>query len=128
VEEGCLSFAPLAAEKESPTSSGSYSWMEASWLQPGTTLAQAFRGFLTGRPLHQRTTNFLHGLQLHQDYCGQKDFSTWAGKAMGPHNKARLLGVSGPWLLGHSIRFWVSREDPIGRSWGRTGMVCAFGE
>ncbi|XP_073921846.1 cytosolic phospholipase A2 delta isoform X2 [Castor canadensis] len=64
--------------KDKVGNTGSYSWMEASWLQPGTTLAQAFRGFLTGRPLHQRTTNFLHGLQLHQDYCGQKDFSTWA--------------------------------------------------
>ncbi|XP_058146051.1 cytosolic phospholipase A2 delta [Dasypus novemcinctus] len=65
-------------EKEPPASSGTSSWLEASWLQPGTALAQAFKGFLTGRPLHQRSPNFLQGLQLHRDYCGQKDFSTWA--------------------------------------------------
>ncbi|XP_040824375.1 cytosolic phospholipase A2 delta [Ochotona curzoniae] len=51
---------------------------EASWLQPGTALAQAFKGFLTGRPLHQHSANFLQGLQLHQDYCNHQDFSTWA--------------------------------------------------
>ncbi|XP_012504584.1 PREDICTED: cytosolic phospholipase A2 delta [Propithecus coquereli] len=65
-------------EKEPPASSGTSSWLDALWLQPGTALAQAFKGFLTGRPLHQRSPNFLRGLQLHQDYCSQKDFSTWA--------------------------------------------------
>ncbi|XP_062946135.1 cytosolic phospholipase A2 delta [Cynocephalus volans] len=64
-------------EKEPPASSGT-SWLETSWLQPGTALAQAFKGFLTGRPLHQCSSNFLQGLQLHQDYRSQKDFSTWA--------------------------------------------------
>lgn len=39
-----------------------------------------FKGFLTDRPLYQHSSNFLRGLQLHQDYCAQKDFSTWAGK------------------------------------------------
>ncbi|XP_037690160.1 cytosolic phospholipase A2 delta [Choloepus didactylus] len=65
-------------EKEAPASPGTASCLEASWLQPGTALAQAFKGFLTGRPLHQHSPNFLLGLQLHQDYCGQKHFSTWA--------------------------------------------------
>ncbi|XP_030669658.1 cytosolic phospholipase A2 delta [Nomascus leucogenys] len=65
-------------EKEPLTTSGTSSWLEASWLQPGTALAQAFKGFLTGRPLHQRSPNFLQGLQLHQDYCSNKYFSTWA--------------------------------------------------
>ncbi|ELW48126.1 Cytosolic phospholipase A2 delta, partial [Tupaia chinensis] len=64
-------------EKNPPASSGASSWLK-NWLQPGTALAQAFQGFLTGRPLHHRSSNFLRGLQLHQDYCGQKDFSTWA--------------------------------------------------
>ncbi|XP_004687613.1 PREDICTED: cytosolic phospholipase A2 delta [Condylura cristata] len=65
--------------EEPPTSSsGTSSWLKASWLQPGTALAKAFKGFLTGRPLHQHSSNFLRGLQLHQDYCGQKGFSTWA--------------------------------------------------
>uniref|UniRef100_H0V7K4 Phospholipase A2 n=1 Tax=Cavia porcellus TaxID=10141 RepID=H0V7K4_CAVPO len=49
-----------------------------SWLQPGTALARAFKGFLTRRPLCHHGANFLHGLQLHQGYYGQKDFSTWA--------------------------------------------------
>ncbi|EHH63006.1 Cytosolic phospholipase A2 delta [Macaca fascicularis] len=65
-------------EKEPLTSLETCSWLEASWLQPGTALAQAFKGFLTGRPLHQRSPNFLQGLQLHQDYCSHKGFSTWA--------------------------------------------------
>eukprot|EP00071_Canis_lupus_P035102 XP_022268659.1 cytosolic phospholipase A2 delta [Canis lupus familiaris] len=50
----------------------------SSWLEPGTALAKAFKGFLTSRPLHQHSCNFLRGLQLHQDYCSHKDFSTWA--------------------------------------------------
>ncbi|XP_006883281.1 PREDICTED: cytosolic phospholipase A2 delta [Elephantulus edwardii] len=64
-------------EKESSVS-GTSSYLDTSWLQPGTALAQAFNGFLKSRPLHQRSPNFLHGLQLHQDYRGQKNFSTWA--------------------------------------------------
>uniref|UniRef100_A0A8C6W967 Phospholipase A2 n=2 Tax=Nannospalax galili TaxID=1026970 RepID=A0A8C6W967_NANGA len=64
--------------EETLTSSGTSSCVEASWLQPGTALAKAFKGFLTGRPFHQCSANFLHGLQLHRDYCDQKDFSTWA--------------------------------------------------
>ncbi|XP_057578411.1 cytosolic phospholipase A2 delta isoform X2 [Hippopotamus amphibius kiboko] len=64
--------------EEPPASSGTSSWPEALWLQPGTALAQTFKGFLTSRPLYQRSSNFLRGLQLHQDYCAQKDFSTWA--------------------------------------------------
>ncbi|KAM9093632.1 LOW QUALITY PROTEIN: cytosolic phospholipase A2 delta [Megaptera novaeangliae] len=64
--------------EEPPPSSGTSSGPEASWLQPGTALAQTLKGFLTNRPLYQRSSNFLQGLQLHQDYCAQKDFSTWA--------------------------------------------------
>uniref|UniRef100_A0A673UF46 Phospholipase A2 n=1 Tax=Suricata suricatta TaxID=37032 RepID=A0A673UF46_SURSU len=63
---------------ESPACVRTSSCLEASWLQPGTMLAKAFKGFLTGRPLHQHSFNFLQGLQLHQDYCSQRDFSTWA--------------------------------------------------
>ncbi|XP_028710297.1 cytosolic phospholipase A2 delta isoform X2 [Peromyscus leucopus] len=58
--------------------SASAGCVEASWLQPGTALAQAFKGFLNGRPFHQRSANFLRGLQLHRDYRNQQDFSTWA--------------------------------------------------
>ncbi|XP_011816447.1 PREDICTED: cytosolic phospholipase A2 delta [Colobus angolensis palliatus] len=65
-------------EKEPLTSLETSLCLEASWLQPGTALAQAFKGFLTGRPLHQCSPNFLQGLQLHQDYCSHKGFSTWA--------------------------------------------------
>ncbi|KAM6181714.1 cytosolic phospholipase A2 delta [Erethizon dorsatum] len=65
-------------EKEPRDCLRTSSWMDSSWLQPGTALARAFKGFLTGRPLCHRGANFLHGLQLHQGYYGQKDFSTWA--------------------------------------------------
>ncbi|KAL6035826.1 hypothetical protein STEG23_005223, partial [Scotinomys teguina] len=64
--------------RNSEEPSGSAGCVEASWLQPGTALAQAFKGFLNDRPFHQRSANFLHGLQLHRDYRNQKDFSTWA--------------------------------------------------
>nr|XP_033707429.1 cytosolic phospholipase A2 delta isoform X5 [Tursiops truncatus] len=64
--------------EESPPSSGTSSGPEALWLQPGTALAQMLKGFLTSRPLYQHSSNFLQGLQLHQDYRAQKDFSTWA--------------------------------------------------
>ncbi|KAK1338963.1 hypothetical protein QTO34_019632 [Cnephaeus nilssonii] len=64
--------------EEPPASVRTSSWLEASWLQPGTALAQAFQGVLTGRPLCQHSSNFLQGLQLHQDYRSQEEFSTWA--------------------------------------------------
>ncbi|XP_016067780.1 PREDICTED: cytosolic phospholipase A2 delta [Miniopterus natalensis] len=64
--------------EDPPASLKTSSWLEALWLQPGTALAQAFKGFLTGRLLYQHSSNFLQGLQLHQDYCNQKAFSTWA--------------------------------------------------
>ncbi|XP_028622678.1 cytosolic phospholipase A2 delta [Grammomys surdaster] len=66
------------SEKEFSASAGTSSGVEAPWLEPGTALAQAFKGFLTSRPSHQQSANFLHGLQLHRDYCNQRDFSTWA--------------------------------------------------
>lgn len=79
------------AEEEFSASAGTSSSVEAPWLQPGTALAQAFKGFLTGRPFHQRTANFLHGLQLHRDYCNHRDFSTWAGKDHGHVSLAGFL-------------------------------------
>lgn len=85
--------------EEPVASSRTSSWPEALWLQPGTALAQAFKGFLTGRLLYQHSSNFLQGLQLHQDYRDQKDFSTWAGKVyylMSPGKKVGLLGTDGP--------------------------------
>ncbi|EDL27985.1 phospholipase A2, group IVD [Mus musculus] len=36
-------------------------------------------GLVLESKLHgQRSANFLHGLQLHRDYCNQRHFSTWA--------------------------------------------------
>lgn len=67
--------------EEPPASLRTSSWLEAWWLQPRTALAQAFKGILTGRLLCQHSSNFLQGLQLHQDYRSQEEFSTWAGKA-----------------------------------------------
>lgn len=101
--------------EDTPASLRTSSQLEALWLQPGTALAKAFKGFLTGRPLHQHSPNFLQGLQLHQDYSNQKDFSIWAGKGhcrLSLSNKVRLPGGDGPWqgpaevLGGHSIQFW----------------------
>lgn len=80
------------------------SWLEASWLQPGTALAKAFKGLLTGRPFYQHSCNFLRGLQLHRNYYSQKDFSTWAGKS--PHH--------------------VSLENKLGLP-GRTGTIVRTG-
>ncbi|XP_076983666.1 cytosolic phospholipase A2 delta [Tamandua tetradactyla] len=59
-----------STDKQPPASSGTSPGLGAVW--------GPLRGFLTGRPLHQHSPNFLHGLQLHKDYRGQKDFSTWA--------------------------------------------------
>ncbi|XP_036301079.1 cytosolic phospholipase A2 delta [Pipistrellus kuhlii] len=64
--------------EEPPASSRTASGLEASWLQPGTALAQALKGVLTGRPLCQHSPNFLQGLQLHRDYRGREEFSAWA--------------------------------------------------
>ncbi|XP_048188503.1 cytosolic phospholipase A2 delta [Perognathus longimembris pacificus] len=74
----CLQDKIQNAEKQPAGSSGGASQAEGSWLQPGTALAQAFRGFLTRRPLHQRSANFLRGLQMHRDYRAHEAFSTWA--------------------------------------------------
>ncbi|KAM7159403.1 cytosolic phospholipase A2 delta isoform 2-T2 [Molossus nigricans] len=63
---------------DAPASLRTSAQLQALWLQPGTALAKAFKGFLTGRPLHQHSPNFLQGLQLHQDYSEQRGFSTWA--------------------------------------------------
>nr|XP_040131499.1 cytosolic phospholipase A2 delta isoform X1 [Ictidomys tridecemlineatus] len=71
-------------EKAPVASSATSSWMESSWLKSGSALAQAFKGFLTNRPLHQCEANFLHGLQLHRDYCNQKGFSTWSDFQLDP--------------------------------------------
>lgn len=70
-----------------------------SWLQPGTALARAFKGFLTRRPLCHHGANFLHGLQLHQGYYGQKDFSTWAGKNYGPVPPVELWTPRWVWAM-----------------------------
>lgn len=87
--------------EDAPASLRPSSWLQDSWLQPGTALARAFKGFLTGRLLYQRSSNFLQGLQLHRDYCDQKDFSTWAGKGhchISLCIGVRLPGGDGPGL------------------------------
>ncbi|XP_053521887.1 cytosolic phospholipase A2 delta isoform X2 [Artibeus jamaicensis] len=72
----------LERKEDAPASLRTSSWLEDLWLQPGTALTRALKGFLTGRPLSQNSSNFLQGLQLHQDYFDQKDFSTWAGRRL----------------------------------------------
>lgn len=115
--------------EESPASSKTSSWLEASWLQPGTALARAFKGLLTDRPLHQHSCNFLRGLQLHQDYRSQKDFSTWAGKGLRRVSQVTSLGSQGgdgmwlglaeDWGGGcHSIPFWGWPAEGLGKGWG----------
>lgn len=123
---------PMSASlgsEESPPSSGTSSGLEALWLQPGTALAQMLKGFLTSRPLYQHSSNFLQGLQLHQDYRAQKDFSTWAGKGhchVSPGNKVGLLGGDGPWL-GLAEAWGVPASTPgvwlgggLGKGWAGT--------
>uniref|UniRef100_A0A5F8GTQ9 Phospholipase A2 n=1 Tax=Monodelphis domestica TaxID=13616 RepID=A0A5F8GTQ9_MONDO len=74
-----LSFSVSLATEKEPLGSRGTSWIEMSWLQPRAALHKALQGLLTGRPLHHRCHNFLRGLHLHQDYCGQRNFCTWSG-------------------------------------------------
>lgn len=124
----CLSLSP----EESPASLTTSSWLEASWMEPGTALAKAFKGFLTSRPLHQHSCNFLRGLQLHQDYCSHKDFSTWAGKSPCPvslGNKLGLLvGVEGWTMVRTGRGLGGAKASPSGLasrgSWEGLSGVC----
>lgn len=84
----------VTLDAEPSASAGTSSCEDAQWLQPGTALAQAFKGCLTSRLFYQRSTNFLYGLQLHRDYRNQNDFSTWAGK---DHGHVSLQGQAPGW-------------------------------
>lgn len=99
----------LDTEEEFSASAGSSSAVDAPWLESGTALAQALKGFLTGRPFHQRSANFLHGLQLHRDYCNQKDFSIWAGKDHG-HVSPQGQGPGWGWVVADSWQRFVRRS------------------
>ncbi|KAM9201707.1 cytosolic phospholipase A2 delta isoform 1-T1 [Dugong dugon] len=112
-------------EKEPPACSETSSYLEASWLQPGTALAQAFKGFLENRPLHQCSPNFLHGLQLHQDYYGQKDFSTWADCQL-DRNPGQLT-VQEPQLCLVDTGYFINTSCPsMFRPGRRLDLILSF--
>ncbi|XP_041601372.1 cytosolic phospholipase A2 delta [Vulpes lagopus] len=96
--------------EESPASLTTSSWLEASWMEPGTALAKAFKGFLTSRPLHQHSCNFLRGLQLHQDYCSHKDFSTWADCQL--DSTPGQLTPQEPWLCLVDVGYFLNTSCP----------------
>ncbi|XP_045628443.1 cytosolic phospholipase A2 delta [Ursus americanus] len=111
--------------EESPASSKTSSWLEASWLQPGTALARAFKGLLTDRPLHQHSCNFLRGLQLHQDYRSQKDFSTWADCQL--DSTASQLTPQEPQLCLVDAGYFLNTSCPsMFRSGRRLDLILAF--
>eukprot|EP00069_Balaena_mysticetus_P002164 bmy_15848T0 len=116
--------ASLGSE-EPPPSSGTSSGPESLWLQPGTALAQTLKGFLTNRPLYQRSSNFLQGLQLHQDYCAQKDFSTWADCQV--DSSAGQLTPQEPQLCLVDAAFFLNTSCPsMFRPGRRLDLILSF--
>nr|XP_045012930.1 cytosolic phospholipase A2 delta [Jaculus jaculus] len=113
------------SEKQPPASWGTSSCVEASWLQPGTALAQALKGILTGRPLHQRSANFLHGLQLHRDYRVQKDFSTWA-EGQVDSNPSQLTPQAPQLCLVDAAYFINSSCPSMFRPGRRVDLILSF--
>ncbi|KAB0395439.1 hypothetical protein E2I00_005242, partial [Balaenoptera physalus] len=98
---------------------------EALWFQPGTALAQTLKGFLTNRPLYQRSSNFLQGLQLHQDYCAQKDFSTWADRQV--DSSAGQLTPQEPQLCLVDAGYFLNTSCPsMFRPGRRLDLILSF--
>ncbi|KAL1786346.1 cytosolic phospholipase A2 zeta [Sigmodon hispidus] len=115
-----------AQKSEEPSASaGTSSCVEASWLQPGTALAQAFKGFLNGRPFHQCSSNFLHGLQMHRDYHNQKDFSTWADCHL--DNTPNQLTPQDPHLCLVDAGYFINNSCPsMFRTGRQVDLILSF--
>nr|XP_048315772.1 LOW QUALITY PROTEIN: cytosolic phospholipase A2 delta [Myodes glareolus] len=112
--------------EEPSASAGTSSCVDASWLQPGTALAQAFKGFLNGRPLYQRSANFLHGLQLHRGYRNQKDFSTWADCHL--DNAPNQLTPQDTQLCLVDAAYFINNSCPsMFRSGRQVDLILSFG-
>uniref|UniRef100_A0A452G7Q8 Phospholipase A2 n=1 Tax=Capra hircus TaxID=9925 RepID=A0A452G7Q8_CAPHI len=108
-----------------PASSGTSSWPEALWMQPGTALAQTFKGFLTSRPLYQHSSNFLRGLQMHKDYCAQKDFTTWADCR--PDSSPNQLTPQEPQLCLVDAGYFINTSCPaMFRPGRRLDLIISF--
>uniref|UniRef100_A0A8C6D6V3 Phospholipase A2 n=1 Tax=Moschus moschiferus TaxID=68415 RepID=A0A8C6D6V3_MOSMO len=108
-----------------PASSGTSSWPETLWMQPGTALAQMFKGFLTSRPLYQHSSNFLWGLQMHKDYCAQKDFTTWADCQ--PDSSPNQLTPQEPQLCLVDAGYFINTSCPaMFRAGRRLDLIISF--
>ncbi|XP_068820059.1 cytosolic phospholipase A2 delta [Capricornis sumatraensis] len=108
-----------------PASSGTSSRPEALWMQPGTALAQMFKGFLTSRPLYQHSSNFLWGLQMHKDYCAQKDFTTWADCQ--PESSPSRLTPQEPQLCLVDAGYFINTSCPaMFRPGRRLDLIISF--
>ncbi|XP_052502373.1 cytosolic phospholipase A2 delta [Budorcas taxicolor] len=108
-----------------PASSGTSSRPEALWMQPGTALAQMFKGFLTSRPLYQHSSNFLRGLQMHKDYCAQKDFTTWADCQ--PESSPNQLTPQEPQLCLVDAGYFINTSCPaMFRPGRRLDLIISF--
>ncbi|XP_020762470.2 cytosolic phospholipase A2 delta [Odocoileus virginianus] len=108
-----------------PASSGTSSWPETLWMQPGTALAQMFKGFLTSRPLYQHSSNFLRGLQMHKDYCAQKAFTTWADCQ--PDSSPNQLTPQEPQLCLVDAGYFINTSCPaMFRPGRRLDLIISF--
>ncbi|CAI9176749.1 unnamed protein product [Rangifer tarandus platyrhynchus] len=108
-----------------PASSGTSSWPETLWMQPGTALAQMFKGFLTSRPLYQHSSNFLRGLQMHKDYCAQKAFTTWA--ECQPDSSPNQLTPQEPQLCLVDAGYFINTSCPaMFRPGRRLDLIISF--
>uniref|UniRef100_A0A452S1A0 Phospholipase A2 n=1 Tax=Ursus americanus TaxID=9643 RepID=A0A452S1A0_URSAM len=88
-------------------------------------ISRAFKGLLMDRPLHQHSCNFLRGLQLHQDYRSQKDFSTWADCQL--DSTASQLTPQEPWLCLVDAGYFLNTSCPsMFRSGRRLDLILAF--
>ncbi|XP_005904037.1 cytosolic phospholipase A2 delta [Bos mutus] len=109
----------------SPASAGTSSWPETLWMQPGTALAQMFKGLLTSRPLYQHSSNFLQGLQMHKDYCAQKDFTTWADCR--PDSSPNQLTPQEPQLCLVDAGYFINTSCPVMfRPGRRLDLIISF--
>nr|XP_020864932.1 cytosolic phospholipase A2 delta [Phascolarctos cinereus] len=112
-------------EKEPPGSRRT-SWIEMSWLQPKTALTQALRGLLTGRPLHHQCHNFLRGLHLHQDYCGQRNFRIWGDRQL--DSDPSQLTTLQPQLCLVDAAYFINTSCPLLLRAGRSpDLILSFG-
>ncbi|XP_068961921.1 cytosolic phospholipase A2 delta [Petaurus breviceps papuanus] len=112
-------------EKE-PPGSRTTSWIEMSWLRPKAALTQALQGLLTGRPLHHQCHNFLRGLHLHQDYCGQRNFRTWGDRHL-DSDPSQLTPLQSQLCLVDAAYFINTSCPLLLRAGRKPDLILSFG-